>query len=457
MEVNKEQFLKEFIQDLLNDERKSWREYNKKYDQEGDYLRVSVWNKFKNHWLHKGMWSSETTMSAEDQQRALDAVAKVTPAAEGSEKHHTLSALKEDGSIMTIDEYSDHYNIPRQDIKSYKLITHNGSAAFYNIQSHNINGAGQDTVNQQIIDAFDGIIDRYKVGIKTFERAAVNTDNQRALKVTISDSHVGLDPNPKGTGGIFQYEYNADVYVRSMEKVYNAVLKEYNTYQQPFDVLLLDDLGDREDGWNGQTTRGGHSLPQNMTNAEVFDTLVDTNVRLVESLVDAKVANKIILRTVSNSNHSHDFALIVNKAIQKIINRIYSQDIVEVDILEKFIEHRIWGDHCFILTHGKDSANQKFGFPLVLDAKTINYVTDYIDHYEIDSKYIHVEKGDLHQISYQKTRKFDYRNFMSFAPPSSWQQGNFGDTYAGFSIQVIEKYSNEISHTDYFLQHKKKK
>ena len=45
---------------------------------------------------------------------------------------------------------------------------------------------------------------------------------------------------------------------------------------------------------------------------------------------------------------------------------------------------------------------------------------------------------------------------MSFAPPSSWVQHNFGDSYSGYSIQVIPKNTNEISHTDYFLDYKKK-
>jgi hypothetical protein len=96
------------------------------------------------------------------------------------------------------------------------------------------------------------------------------------------------------------------------------------------------------------------------------------------------------------------------------------------------------------------------GLPLVMNDKTINYINDYIDFYKISSKHIHVEKGDLHQIGYQKCSKFDYRNFMSFAPPSSWVQHNFGNSYSGYSIQIIPKHTNEISHTDYFLDYTKK-
>lgn len=36
-----------------------------------------------------------------------------------------------------------------------------------------------------------------------------------------------------------------------------------------------------------------------------------------------------------------------------------------------------------------------------------------------------------------------------------WVQHNFGDCYSGYSIQVIPKYENEISHTDYFFDYKK--
>ena len=277
--------------------------------------------------------------------------------------------------------------------------------------------------------------------------------NLKAIKITISDDHVGLEPNPNDNG-LFKYEYNAEIYANSYEKVFNSVIKEFRTHGK-FDLLLLDNLGDEQDGWNGFTTRGGHALPQNMTNAEVFETCIDVKVKMIKSLVENNIANKIILRKVTNDNHSGDFGHTINLAVKKIINLIYSNDIVEVETLTQFLEHRIYGDHCFILTHGKDTKQMFKGLPLKLDEKTINFINDYLRFYDIKSKYVHVEKGDLHQIGYNKCNTFDYRNFMSFAPPSSWVQHNFGDCYSGYSIQVIPKFENEISHTDYFLDYKK--
>jgi hypothetical protein len=307
-------------------------------------------------------------------------------------------------------------------------------------------------ITQHLEKAIDKVLSKFNKEYYIF-CPNQHESNLKAIKVTISDDHVGLEPNPNNNG-LFKYEYNAEIYTNSYEKVFNSVLKEFRTHGK-FDLLLFDNLGDEQDGWNGLTTRGGHELPQNMTNAEVFETCIDTKVKIIKSLVENNIANKIILRKVTNDNHSGDFGHTINLAVKKIINLIYSTEIVEVETLTRFLEHRIYGDHCFILTHGKDVKQMFRGLPLKLDDKTINYINDYLRFYDINSKFVHVEKGDLHQIGYNKCNTFDYRNFMSFAPPSSWVQHNFGDCYSGYSIQVIPKFENEISHTDYFLDYKK--
>lgn len=308
-------------------------------------------------------------------------------------------------------------------------------------------------VKNTIITAIENVLSRFNNTSYQFN-GNIPKSNERALKVTISDDHVGLEPNPNGNA-LFSYEYNAEVYASSYVKVYQSIIKEYNTYGT-FDLLLLDNLGDEQDGWNGLTTRGGHQLPQNMSNAEVFETCIDVKIQLIKKLLESKVAKKIILRKVVNDNHSGDFGHTINIAVKKICDLLFDKDLVQVETLERFLEHRTYGDHCFILTHGKDKKQMFKGLPLQLNDKTINYINDYINFYEIKSKYIHVEKGDLHQLGYNKCSTFDYRNFMSFAPPSSWVQHNFGDCYSGYSVQVIPKYSNEIAHTDYFLDYKKK-
>jgi hypothetical protein len=288
--------------------------------------------------------------------------------------------------------------------------------------------------------------------LRTIEK--LETPTPKAIKATLSDMHVGLDPNPNNKS-LFSYEYNAEVFKSNLDKVYNSILKEY-TANGRFDLLIILDLGDGLDGWNGQTTRGGHSLDQNMNNEQAFTTFVEGKLTLIENCIRAGIANKIVIKNITNDNHSGSFAEIANTTIKMILNRCYSEEDVQFDIITRFMDHFEYGDHTFVLTHGKDAKHMFKGLPLHLNDKAINFINNYIDHYNIKSKYIHVEKGDLHQLAYARSQRFDYRNFMSFAPPSAWIQHNFGDTYSGYSIQTIPMYSGEISHSDYFFDLKKK-
>lgn len=277
---------------------------------------------------------------------------------------------------------------------------------------------------------------------------------EKSLKVTISDAHVGLNPNPDNKS-LFAYEYNADIFKDNLSKVFQSIIKEYNANGR-FDMLVIDDLGDGLDGWNGETTRGGHKLEQNMSNEEMFKTFVEGKLSLIEMCIKADIANEILVRNVSNDNHAGSFAQIANTTIKMILDRVYTKGIVDFYILERFMEHFTYGNHTFILTHGKDSKYMNRGLPFELNPTAINFINDYIEHYEIKTKYIHLEKGDLHRVGYSRTKKFDYRNYMSFAPPSAWVMSNFGDCYSGYSIQVVPKWNNEISHTDYYFELTKK-
>jgi len=282
----------------------------------------------------------------------------------------------------------------------------------------------------------------------------IDIPTPKALKVTLSDMHVGLEPNPDNNS-LFSYEYNAEVFKSNLDKVYNSILKEYNTNGR-FDLLIILDLGDGLDGWDGLTTRGGHKLEQNMSNQEAFKTFVEGKLMLIENCIKGGIANEVLVANVCNDNHSGSFASIANMTIKMLLNRTYGEDSIKFHILERFMEHIEYGVHTYILTHGKDSKHMFKGLPLELNDKAITFINDYIDHYEIKTPYIHVEKGDLHRIGYSRSKKFDYRNYMSFAPPSTWVQHNFGSGYSGYSLDVISKFSGEISHTDYFFDLNKK-
>jgi len=273
----------------------------------------------------------------------------------------------------------------------------------------------------------------------------------KACIVTMTDEHVGMAIDKDS---LFSYEYNADAYTNSMGKVFEAVMKEFRTHGT-FDVLYIDNLGDGQDGWDKKTTRGGHELTQNMSNSEVFKTCLLTKWDLLENLIDKGVARKVVFRTVSNANHSSEFEKSIAIALQTLVNTVYDNEIAEVDILTKFIEARYYGDHGFLLTHGKDEKFMKAPLPYTLNDRTIVLISDVIDHYKIDAPYLHVHKGDLHCIGYDaRPMKFDYRNFGAFSPPSNYIGHNFGNSKSSFAIDIVDKGSSEVAHTDYYLHYK---
>jgi len=185
------------------------------------------------------------------------------------------------------------------------------------------------------------------------------------------------------------------------------------------------------------TTRGGHPLEQDMDNKDAFKTYIHGKLDLIYRLHSMGIANKIIVKNSVNCNHAGDFGYMANYAIKMYCDAVYND--IEYDILERFIDHWYYGEHCFIQSHGKDKKYMKSGMPVKLNPATETFINQYIERYKIKSKYIHFEKADQHQVAFDMRKKFDYSNFMSLAPPSNWAQHNFGDGYFGFSLQIIEK------------------
>lgn len=62
-----------------------------------------------------------------------------------------LSAVKADGTIMTVEEYCDYYKIPSEQIKSYKLVTHGGKNAYYNLASFTLDAGEQEDFSKKLI------------------------------------------------------------------------------------------------------------------------------------------------------------------------------------------------------------------------------------------------------------------------------------------------------------------
>jgi len=250
--------------------------------------------------------------------------------------------------------------------------------------------------------------------------------NQKALfdRAVLTDVHVGM----KVSDGHSLYDgaWNEEELFKRRDIFVNEIINN-----QKSNKLLLHELGDFMDGYNGMTTRGGHELPQNMDNQKAFDVALTFKITLIDALF--QYYSKIEVVNICNDNHAGAFGYIVNSAFKSYIELKYKN--VSVINQRKFIDHYIFDNRCFILTHGKDDKSLKFGFKPHLDAVQIEKIKNYIDEYKLHCYQIEFSKGDSHQLLFDLTSStaFEYQNFGAFSPPSDWVKVNFKNTKSSFT------------------------
>lgn len=339
-----------------------------------------------------------------------------------TDKPFVLSAWNDEGYMMDIDKYCEHYQLPRHDIKSYKLVSHTGTP-YYNILFKD-NEIIEDV--DLLVSISNLLIDVPKV--KLIKRP----DSKLTDRLIYTDVHVGMDASRKDLAQ-YAMDWNKDELFKRVNIMISEVVANKTS-----NTIIVDELGDYMDGYNAQTTRGGHHLPQNMTNEECFDSGLTAKMILVKEL--SKHWEYVVFNNICEDNHAGSFGYIVNSAFKSLCEVSFNN--VEVNNYQKFINHYFIGSHCHVITHGKDSRNLKFGFKPHLDAKQIEKIDQYLKNEKIYNKaeFIEFTKGDSHQylMDCASTDDFDYFNVMAFSPSSEWVQTNFKKGRSGFVMQSID-------------------
>lgn len=150
----------------------------------------------------------------------------------------TLSALKEDGTLMNIEEYCEYYNIPLEDVRSYKLVTHTGKGAYYNISSNPVQTKGFEEFCDNLLQQISEISTRPSV----IERVE-SVEEGHLLIVDPSDVHIGKIASSFETGE----DYNNQIAVRRVREGVRGIVnkaKGFNIEKILFvggnDILHID-------------------------------------------------------------------------------------------------------------------------------------------------------------------------------------------------------------------------
>jgi len=339
------------------------------------------------------------------------------------------------GLMMDIDEYCIHYNLPRKDITSYKLVSHTGTP-FYNIVfKENV----ADSIDVSFEELIEDAVSKHIEPVKVDKRVA-KLDHHTVDRLVYTDTHVGMCVNPNGFG-LYGGRWNEEELMDRCDIMVNAVIDNRKSGE-----LYIDDLGDFLDGWNAETARGGHKLPQNMDNEKAFKVGLEFKMRMIDNLIP--YFDSITVRNICEDNHAGSFAYVLNHAFKEIVKAKYGLSVSIVN-QRKFIDYYTVGDHAIVTSHGKDSSNLKFGFKPHLDPKQIEKVDQYLKSEDVykKSKYIRFCKGDSHQALFDMSGSddFDYFNYPALSPSSNWVQTNFKKGRSGFVIEHFNKFERKVS------------
>ena len=329
-------------------------------------------------------------------------------------------------SITEFDEHLKTLGITHEDVKSVKYWQTMSGDTRFSVVTENDGNELPDL--DDVLKAIQKNVEPLPVKKIVYERSDIT------LVVYMSDKHIGA---AIGENAPYETIYNKEV----LEERFARVLDEIREVECVYDLnhIVIVDLGDALDGYNAQTTRGGHTLPQNMTNKEAFNTFVELHKNFYTSLVDANLAHKLTFLHLTESNHGGDFEYFATRALEEYINTLYKETpSIKFYTLPHFINPFSIAGNTYLLSHGKDSVDMRNGLPLTLDAKTNEYITNYVIAKGIPFEGLHFIKGDLHQASTQWGKHFRYRNIPSMFGSSKWIMTNYGMTNPGCSFDLIE-------------------
>jgi len=141
----------------------------------------------------------------------------------------TLSALKPDGTIMSISEYCSHYGIPFEQVKTFKLITHTGRP-FYNVASNTIlQDDSLEDFRTKLLEDIAGIPNKPK----TIKRSRPVESESYLLVVDAADVHIGKLADSFETGD----DYDSQIAVQRVREGVEGIIEKTKGF--PIDKVLF--------------------------------------------------------------------------------------------------------------------------------------------------------------------------------------------------------------------------
>lgn len=256
-----------------------------------------------------------------------------------------------------------------------------------------------------------------------------------ALIILIADDHVGA-VNITDMFGSSDLTYQERL---------SQIVQEAKMLGKTFDEVHVISLGDQLNGWNSNTTRGGHEV-KSLSNKEQFDLYTTARVAFYNDLFTSGLTSSYYIHDVDNSNHAGlGFSYMANQFLDMYLQGKFPE--VDRRSYLGMIDGFEYGNHVILLGHGKDEKFQKKPMPAVLNHQTDLYLYDYLSNkrYCPQDTNCTFYKGDLHQHGIQNGKFGRYINVPAISGNSDYGDINFGNTKGGALLEILDRTSYRIS------------
>lgn len=252
--------------------------------------------------------------------------------------------------------------------------------------------------------------------------------SSRSLILYPSDWHIGCYLKPNST---FYHPYDIEEIKKRIYKLVSPFSGQY------FDEIIIANLGDTIDGFGGQTSRGGHTLPQIQEgDKQIYNWFIEAMIYLFD-LIHANIGhNNIRYYAVGESNHGGTGEWLCQKSLENLLLQRYPnvQTTISNGVYEMF---SVYNEN-FIITHGKDNLNMFKNLPLTVNKDPqaqLNILNLMLDKFNVTKA--HFIKGDLHQSATTFGLKFRYRSVGCIIGSTEWSGANFGDNDAYLDYDIV--------------------
>ncbi len=332
-------------------------------------------------------------------------------------------------SPKEIDEYAQVDNITSR-VASYWLKSSTKNSYTYAVQ------VKRSIQNFYSMDELQERLAELAPDIEPVTLPQINDPEEIVGLLCISDMHAGAKNSELNIHGISYSEEDLD---SRLQTVARKLIQSGRGYE----TLIIANLGDSVDGWDGFTTRKGHSLGS-LSNKDQFDIYFRCMTKFYSTIFESGVANKFVVYNCLDSNHEGiDFGYICNKNVENVLSIKYPQ--VDFVQQQEFISYIEIENHAIAFAHGKDSKIMKYPMKKVLDDRLDLWATQYFQVQGQSDKFKTLIKGDLHVFGVEQGKFGNYINVPSIYGTSDYISMNYGVTRPGALMLEINPFEDDIN------------